>query len=123
MQQSEFEANRLVLEAVAFNISQIGELAKLVDAQTLTENPHIEWKAMRGLRNRIVHDYDHVSPSILWALIQNDLAQLIGELEKLQNETSTAPFDSANNMRYLQTVIPDIEFGKATLTERKSLEE
>lgn len=81
--QPQFEGNRLVLEAVAFNVSQIGELAKLVDQQTIDENRHVDWMAMRGLRNRIVHDYDHVSPSIIWAVIQNDLPQLISDLNTI----------------------------------------
>lgn len=81
--QDEFENNSLVFEAVAFNISQIGELAKLVDQETIDSNKHIDWMAMRGLRNRIVHDYDHVSPSIIWAVIQYDLPQLVEDLNKL----------------------------------------
>lgn len=81
--QSQFEENKIILEAVAFNISQIGELAKLIDRDVMDANRQIDWMGMRGLRNRIVHDYDHVSSSIIWAVIQSDLPQLIIDLNEL----------------------------------------
>ena len=87
MTQEQFEQQSMAFEAVAFNVSQIGELAKLVDQETVDANRHIDWTAMRGLRNRIVHDYDNVSPSIMWAVVQTDLPKLADDLhELLENE-------------------------------------
>lgn len=83
MTQEQFEQQSLTFEAVAFNVSQIGELAKLVDQDTIDANRHIDWTAMRGLRNRIVHDYDNVSASIMWAVVQSDLPKLADDLRNL----------------------------------------
>ena len=37
---------------------------------------------MRGMRNRIVHDYEGVRLEIVWDTIQNDFPELLRKLEK-----------------------------------------
>ena len=51
----------LRVDAIVFNLSQIGELVRLVDEETQAMHPQIPWAAMRGFRNRIVHDYDSIT--------------------------------------------------------------
>lgn len=46
------------LEAVVFNLSQIGELVSLIDDYTKKKHTGIDWISIKGLRNRIVHDYE-----------------------------------------------------------------
>lgn len=43
---------------------------------------NIEWNMIKGLRNRIVHDYEGISLKGIWYLIENDLTEL---KEKIQN--------------------------------------
>lgn len=69
--------------ASAFALGQIGELAKLVSAQTQQDNPSIPWHKLKGLRNRIVHDYESIDMKMLWATISYslpELKELLGEL-------------------------------------------
>ena len=42
----------------------------------------IEWNMIKGLRNRIVHDYEGISLKSKWYVIENDLIEL---KEKIQN--------------------------------------
>lgn len=42
----------------------------------------IEWNMIKGLRNRIVHDYEGISLKSIWYVIENDLIEL---KEKIQN--------------------------------------
>lgn len=83
MDQDAFASDSRTLEATVFNLSQIGELVRLIEADVVAANPHINWAAMRGLRNRIVHDYDNIRPGVIWATIQNDLPALAQELKQL----------------------------------------
>jgi uncharacterized protein with HEPN domain len=46
-------------------------------------NPDIEWNRIRGLRNRIVHDYFGIDYEIVWSIIVNDLDDLIDRLKRL----------------------------------------
>jgi uncharacterized protein with HEPN domain len=38
---------------------------------------------MRGIRNRLVHDYFGMDPEILWDTIQNDLPPLVEPLNRV----------------------------------------
>lgn len=42
----------------------------------------LEWNMIKGLRNRIVHDYEGISLKSIWYVIENDLIEL---KENIQN--------------------------------------
>ena len=44
-------------DATIFNISQIGELVGKLSNEFINKYDNIEWKMIKSLRNRIVHDY------------------------------------------------------------------
>ena len=77
------------LEAIVFNLAQIGELVKFVEVDIQNENKHINWPAMKGLRNRIIHDYDYVIPLIIRNIVENDLPELLDNLSILLNKFAT----------------------------------
>ena len=53
-----FSNNEEKVDATIFAISQIGELVKNIEKETQTKYPDIEWNILKGIRNRIVHDYE-----------------------------------------------------------------
>jgi uncharacterized protein with HEPN domain len=71
------------LDAVIRNFEIIGEAANRIDSDFRKKNPGLEWKRIRGFRNRIVHDYFGIDYEIVWSIIDNDLDQLIIQLERL----------------------------------------
>lgn len=77
----DFERNTLLLEACVFNLSQLDELASKVDSSFIDAHPSIPWKQMRGLRNKIVHDYEGVNLSLVWEIISEDLPELKDQLK------------------------------------------
>ncbi len=78
----EFDENRMLQEACIFNVAQIGELASRAMERGLDEeHPEIPWRQMRGMRNRIVHDYEGVRLEIVWATIRDDFPGLLLLLE------------------------------------------
>lgn len=68
--------NPQLSDACVFNLSQIGELAGKLDAEFTQAFPAVPWRQMRGLRNRIVHDYEGVNLLLVWEIIDEDLPQL-----------------------------------------------
>lgn len=46
-------------------------------------NPSIPWKAIYGMRNKIVHDYDGINLSLMWETITEDLPELVEQLRKI----------------------------------------
>ena len=43
--------------------------------------PNIEWKVIKGLRNRIVHDYGNVDLKIVYETLKNDIPELLEMIE------------------------------------------
>ncbi len=80
---AEFKNNSMMVEACIFNLSQIGELVNKLDNEYMTGHPEIPWFKMRGLRNRIVHDYEGVNLNLIWEIIDIDIKVLRGQLLKL----------------------------------------
>ena len=79
--------NRMLQEACIFNLLQIGELSKLgLDAGFMTSYPHIPWRQMYGMRNRLVHDYEGIRLQIVWETISTDFPSLKTSLEAILAE-------------------------------------
>ena len=70
--QSFCEDTQLV-EACVFNLSQMGELINRLDDAFIEQYAEIPWHQIRGLRNRIIHDYDGVNLKLVWEIIEIDL--------------------------------------------------
>lgn len=45
--------------------------------------PSVPWRQMRGLGNRIVHDYEGVNLLLVWEIIDADLPQLKRTLQRI----------------------------------------
>ena len=74
------------IDATIFAISQIGELVKNISKETMNKYNNIEWNMIKGLRNRIVHDYEGISLKSIWYVIENDLTELKEELQNMIDE-------------------------------------
>ncbi|WP_326909776.1 HepT-like ribonuclease domain-containing protein [Sedimentibacter sp. MB31-C6] len=79
----EFRNNSMMAEACVFNLSQIGELVNKLDKEYIVNNPEIPWFKMKGLRNRLVHDYEGVNLKLIWEIIEIDIIVLKKKLSKL----------------------------------------
>lgn len=79
-----FSSNSLLTEACVFNLSQLGELAAKLDKEFIDLHNNIPWHQMRGLRNKIVHDYEGVNLVLVWEIISSDLPELKQLLMKIK---------------------------------------
>jgi uncharacterized protein with HEPN domain len=81
----EFLCDGKTIDAVIRNFEIIGEASLRIDEDFRLENPQIEWKKLRGFRNRIVHDYFGIDYEIVWSILTEDLEELIFQLDQLLN--------------------------------------
>ncbi|MBP6812170.1 MAG: DUF86 domain-containing protein [Saprospiraceae bacterium] len=72
-------------DAVVMHFVVIGEVSSRIPEDFKKENPQIPWSEMRGLRNRIAHDYFGVDYEIVWDIIQNNLASLAQQIREIGN--------------------------------------
>jgi uncharacterized protein with HEPN domain len=80
---NDFSADSKTVNATAFVLGQIGELVKLISDETQKANPEIQWRGIRGLRNRIVHDYESIDMTMFWEVIRDDLPELERQMQEL----------------------------------------
>ncbi len=74
--ERELAANQLVLDAVLRNLEIIDEAATQLPEACRTRHASIPWPEIRGMRNRIVHDYPGIDVAIVYRTVTSDLKQL-----------------------------------------------
>jgi uncharacterized protein with HEPN domain len=78
---ADFDQDELLLPAVLKAIETIGEASTKVSEPTRARFPGIDWLAVRGMRNRIIHGYDTIDTTIVWDTVKLAVPLLITELE------------------------------------------
>ena len=69
-------------DAVLRRFEIIGEAASRLSPEAQTLFPGIPFRAMRGMRNIIAHDYGEVDLELVWRTVEADLPLLIETLER-----------------------------------------
>jgi len=59
--KEDFLANEILQDALVRNIEIIGEAAKNLSEKTCDENPHIRWRDVMRMRDKIIHHYFRLS--------------------------------------------------------------
>ena len=81
----QFMLDKKTISACAFTVSQIGELAKDISLSTQQEYSYIPWKSIRGMRNKIIHDYENIDFAVLWGTITKSLPELLNQIDEILN--------------------------------------
>lgn len=63
---------RLAAEAV---IHRIGEAVRRLPIDFVAEHPEVPWRAMRGTRNIVSHNYNAIDHKIIWRALSENLPQ------------------------------------------------
>lgn len=82
----DFSKDIKTIDATVLVISQIGELVKNFDKDFQLQNDNIKWHILKGLRNRIIHDYEGINLDVIWSIIQKDLQPLKINLQQMLND-------------------------------------
>ena len=71
------EMLRLAAEALTH---RIGEAAGRLSQSFQTEHPDVPWRAIRGMRNVVAHNYGRVDQAIMWNTLRHDLPRLVSSM-------------------------------------------
>ena len=82
----DFTNNEMVIDATVFAISQIGEVVKNISKEFQKEHSIIKWSIIKGLRNRIVHDYEGINFQMIWTIVKKDIPKLKQDLTEILSE-------------------------------------
>ncbi|MDI6807725.1 MAG: DUF86 domain-containing protein [Candidatus Eisenbacteria bacterium] len=65
------------------SLEVIGEAAKNVSPDFAKTHSEIEWRALAGLRDKLIHQYFGVKLDIVWDVIKNKLPRLKEQIENI----------------------------------------
>lgn len=68
-----FSENFMVQEACLYNLQIIGEVVSKLPKEIKDEAPSVPWNLMKGMRNRLIHEYFGTDLNIVWEVIKNEL--------------------------------------------------
>jgi len=80
------QTDQQVQDAVIRNIEIIGEAASRIQKQApefVTAHPELPWIEMRGMRNKMIHNYFDVSLTVVWNTIKDNLPPLKQQIDAL----------------------------------------
>lgn len=79
----DYNSDEALRFALAHLIQVIGEAARHVSKKFCDVNSQIPWKAIIGMRHKVVHDYMNVDEDVVWDTVVKELPPLVKELEKI----------------------------------------
>ncbi len=77
-----FIASEELQDAVIRNVEVIGEAAKRVSAEARGRMPTLDWKAICGMRDVLIHDYIGVDLDEVWNVASCRIPELQAVLEQ-----------------------------------------
>jgi len=72
----EFMADGTLQRAFVRSLEIIGEAVKKVPEDFRAQYPAIEWRAISGMRDRLIHDYLGVDYELVWDVVQKHVPEL-----------------------------------------------
>jgi uncharacterized protein with HEPN domain len=80
----DFQEDKKTLYAVIRTIEVMGEAAKNLPISIQKKYPEIPWKEIRGMRNKLIHEYFGVDTGVIWKTVQEDFPLLKKQIKKVQ---------------------------------------
>jgi uncharacterized protein with HEPN domain len=84
--KSEFDfiSDMMAQDAVIRRFEIIGEASSKISESVKSANPKIQWRLMKEMRNKLIHEYFGVSAATIYSTIKFDLPVLKEQLEGIE---------------------------------------
>lgn len=86
LQFEELLMDKKVIFATVRALEVVGEASNRISEEVKEKYPFLPWIEMRGLRNRIIHNYDDIDYEIVWKVLKNEIPKLIQQIELIIDE-------------------------------------
>ncbi|MBD3288497.1 DUF86 domain-containing protein [candidate division KSB1 bacterium] len=70
-------------DAIVRNIEIIGEAVKNLSVEFIDQYPHIPWKNIAGMRDKLIHHYFGVNIDIVWDITRFEIPKLKKQIEEI----------------------------------------
>ena len=76
-----FLCNETLKRAFVRSIEVIGEAVKRIPEPLRQKHPNIDWRAIAGMRDRLIHNYFGIDYEIVWDVVENKIPVLAKEIK------------------------------------------
>ncbi len=84
--KNRFMESTLVQDAVVRNLQTMAESTQRLSDSLKSSNPSVDWTAISGFRNILVHDYLGLDLERLWGVVNRRLPLLKADIERMLEE-------------------------------------
>lgn len=85
----DFCADRKTVNACIRSLEVIGEATKKIPEAIRKKRPELPWRAIAGMRDKLIHEYFGVDLQIIWQTINHDLAAFEQAIAAIQEQQSS----------------------------------
>lgn len=83
MTADRFMSDETLRRAFVRRLEIVGEATKKVPAEFRAQHPQVEWRAMAGMRDRLIHSYFGVDYELVWDIVKNRVPTLRGQIRSI----------------------------------------
>jgi uncharacterized protein with HEPN domain len=81
----QFSFHFMTVEACLYNVQVISEAVSQLPEDVKENNPNIPWTLIKGMRNRLIHEYFGTDLQLVWIVINNELPAFKNELKTIHS--------------------------------------
>lgn len=81
-----FMENFMMQDAVMRQIEIVGEASNSISDDFQEKHQELPWFQMRGIRNKIIHDYRGINLHVIWDTVTSDLPLLKKQVKNILGE-------------------------------------
>jgi uncharacterized protein with HEPN domain len=88
--EEDFRESELVQDAVLRNLQTLAESTQRISDPLQSLHPEVDWRAIAGFGNVLVHDYLGINVDRVWEIVSRHLPLLRSQMEAIRREAGSA---------------------------------
>lgn len=80
--KEKIESEEVLIDSIMFRLVQISENSDKLTMAFKNANANLPWREIKGMRNRIVHDYGFIDMTIIYDTVTKDIPKMYEALKE-----------------------------------------